>query len=105
MWCFVPSRNPAERGLASRLIAVLGCLVHFVGYMAVWLAARGIVPLPYPVLLGFALLGSSAVVFFDSACIVTVMRNFPNERGNTAGGGPLRACASALFTCAGALDT
>ena len=71
--------------MACRLIAALGCLVHFVGYMAVWLAARGIVPLPYPVLLGFALLGSSAVVFFDSACIVTVMRNFPNERGNTAG--------------------
>ena len=68
-----------------RLIAALGCLVHFTGYFAVWLAAKGIVPLPFPVLLGFALLGSSAVVFFDSATIVTCMRNFPNERGNSAG--------------------
>jgi hypothetical protein len=59
--------------------------VHFTGYFAVWLAAKGIVPLPFPVLLGFALLGSSAVVFFDSATIVTCMRNFPNERGNSAG--------------------
>lgn len=79
-------RQDTERiWCACRLIAALGCMVHFVGYIAVWLAAKGIVPLPFPVLLCFALLGSSAVVFFDSATIVTCMRNFPNERGNSAG--------------------
>ena len=78
-------QRPRAGTCACRLIAALGCGVHFTGYFAVWLAAKGIVRMPFPVLLGFALLGSSAVVFFDSATIVTCMRNFPNERGNSAG--------------------
>lgn len=51
----------------------------------VWLAAKGYVNLPYWLLAAFALLGSSAVVFLDSAAIVTCMKNFPNERGNVGG--------------------
>lgn len=69
-----------------RLIAALGCLNHCIGFGAVWLAAMHYVSLPYWLLCAFALLGSSAVVFFDSATIVTCMRNFPNERGNVGGG-------------------
>lgn len=51
----------------------------------VWAAAKGYVTIPYWLLAAFALLGSSAVVFLDSAAIVTCMRNFPNERGNVGG--------------------
>ena len=91
--------NPPAGTCACRLIAGLGCGVHFTGYFAVWLAAKGIVPLPFPVLLGFALLGSSAVVFFDSATIVTCMRNFPNERGNSAGDVSLFCLCTSVAVC------
>ncbi|BDA41740.1 Protein NUCLEAR FUSION DEFECTIVE 4 [Coccomyxa sp. Obi] len=68
-----------------RLIGAWGCLNHFIGFFMVWLAAKGYVDLPYWLLAAFALLGSSAVVFLDSAAIVTCMKNFPNERGNVGG--------------------
>ena len=51
----------------------------------VWAAAKGLVPMPFWLLAMFALCGSAAVVFFDAAAIVCCMRNFPTERGNTAG--------------------
>ena len=68
-----------------RFIAALGCLVHFIGYFMVWAAAKGIVPMPFWILAMAALCGSAAVVFFDAAAIVCCMRNFPTERGNSAG--------------------
>ncbi|CAK0743532.1 hypothetical protein CVIRNUC_001477 [Coccomyxa viridis] len=70
---------------APRFIAAGGCAVHFVGYFAVWATAKGIVQMPFWLLAAFALCGSAAVVFFDAAAIVCSMRNFPTERGNTAG--------------------
>jgi hypothetical protein len=75
----------SSRKLLCRLIGALGCINHSMGFGFVWLAARGFVSLPYWLLCMFALLGSSAVVFFDQATIVTCMRNFPNERGNVGG--------------------
>ena len=71
--------------LLCRFIAAGGCAVHFVGYFAVWATAKGIVQMPFWLLAAFALCGSAAVVFFDAAAIVCSMRNFPTERGNTAG--------------------
>lgn len=41
--------------------------------------------MPFWLLAMVALCGSAAVVFFDAAAIVCCMRNFPNERGNSAG--------------------
>ena len=71
--------------MTCRFIAACGCLVHFMGYFMVWAAAKGLVPMPFWLLAMFALSGSAAVVFFDAAAIVCCMRNFPNERGNSAG--------------------
>jgi hypothetical protein len=59
--------------------------VHFIGYFTVWATAKGIFRLPFWLLAMFALCASAAVVFFDAAAIVCCMRNFPTERGNTAG--------------------
>ena len=64
--------------LVCRFIAAGGCIVHFVGYFAVWATAKGIVQMPFWLLAVFALCGSAAVVFFDAAAIVCSMRNFPH---------------------------
>ena len=76
--------------LRTRLTATVAIVGHTIGYLTIWLAAKHIIHIPFFVLIVFALVASSAIIWLDAACVVTCMRNFPNERGSVSGEEPAR---------------
>jgi len=64
----------------------IGALFGFLGYGTLWLVVSGqIAPLPYWQMCFIQMLGSNSATWFNTAVLVTCMRNFPHSRGTVVG--------------------
>lgn len=77
-------------GRGPRITLLIGVIVNIFGWMSLWAAAKGLIPAPFWVVLIIAGLTCNGGTWFDTACLVTSVRNFPNERGTVVG--LLKAC-------------
>ncbi|GLJ26313.1 hypothetical protein SUGI_0506140 [Cryptomeria japonica] len=67
-------------------ILSIGAVASFIGYGVIWLVvSQTINPLPYWVVWLALCLGTNSATWFNTAVLVTNMRNFPYSRGTLAG--------------------
>ncbi|WIA43520.1 hypothetical protein OEZ86_009978 [Tetradesmus obliquus] len=71
--------------MGPRITIWVGVVLGAVGYGGLYLAASGVLQLSYLGLLGFAFVAGNASSWYDTATIVTNVRNFPNNRGAVVG--------------------
>lgn len=63
-----------------------GALCGFVGYGSLWLVVSGqIAPIPYWQMFVLQCIASNSATWFNTAVLVTCMRNFPHSRGTVVG--------------------
>ncbi|DBA71966.1 TPA: hypothetical protein ACH3X2_010713 [Trebouxia sp. C0005] len=77
-------------GRGPRITLLIGVIVNIFGWVSLWAAAKGLIPAPFWLVLIIAGLTCNGGTWFDTACLVTSVRNFPNERGTVVG--LLKAC-------------
>ncbi|KAJ7298073.1 hypothetical protein O6H91_06G061600 [Diphasiastrum complanatum] len=67
-------------------ILLVGAMEGLVGYGALWLvASEKIDPLPYWQMCLILCVAANSTTWFNTAILVTMMRNFPNSRGTVVG--------------------
>ncbi|EFJ38485.1 hypothetical protein SELMODRAFT_266544 [Selaginella moellendorffii] len=72
--------------LPAWLILFIGGLEAFLGYGVLWLVvSERIAPLPYWQMCLAICIGANSATFFNTAVLVTTMRNFPQSRGTVVG--------------------
>ncbi|XP_060968053.1 protein NUCLEAR FUSION DEFECTIVE 4-like [Cannabis sativa] len=68
------------------LVLLVGAGQCFLGYFLMWAAVSGLIPRPHvPVMCLFMLLAAHAQSFFNTANVVTGVRNFPRYSGTIVG--------------------
>lgn len=68
------------------LVLLAGAAQCFLGYFLMWAAVDGFIPRPpVPAMCLFMLLAAHAQSFFNTANVVTGVRNFPNYAGTIVG--------------------
>ncbi|DBA83628.1 hypothetical protein WJX77_000101 [Trebouxia sp. C0004] len=77
-------------GRGPRITLLIGVIVNSFGWMSLWAAAKGLIPAPFWLVLIIAGLTCNGGTWIDTVCLVTSVRNFPNERGTVVG--LLKAC-------------
>ncbi|KAL3138776.1 hypothetical protein ABBQ32_005620 [Trebouxia sp. C0010 RCD-2024] len=77
-------------GKGPRLTILIGVAVNIIGWVSLWAAAKGLIATPFWLVLVIAGLTCNGGTWFDTACLVTSVRNFPNDRGTVVG--LLKAC-------------
>ncbi|KAG0580582.1 hypothetical protein KC19_4G184400 [Ceratodon purpureus] len=72
--------------LPAWILLCTGALFGCVGYGTLWLVvSEQISPLPYWQMLVLQCIGSNSATWFNTAVLVTCMRNFPHSRGTVVG--------------------
>lgn len=72
--------------LPAWTLLCIGALFGFLGYGTLWLVVSGqIAPLPYWQMCLVQMVGSNSATWFNTAVLVTCMRNFPHSRGTVVG--------------------
>ncbi|CAH9131562.1 unnamed protein product [Cuscuta epithymum] len=69
------------------LVHLAGSVQCFVGYFFIWLAVVGVIPRPPPVevMCLFTFIAAHSQTFFNTANVVTAVRNFPGYGGTVVG--------------------
>ncbi|KAF5734722.1 protein NUCLEAR FUSION DEFECTIVE 4-like [Tripterygium wilfordii] len=69
-----------------RLVLLAGAIQCFAGYFLMWASVTGLLPPPpVPLMCFFMLLAAHAMTFFNTANVVTSVRNFRNYSGTAVG--------------------
>lgn len=66
-------------------VLLVGGLLHFIFYFLLFLAATGRITPSYWQMCGIIMIGTNGATWFNTAVLVTCMRNFPSDRGVVVG--------------------
>ncbi|CAK9869660.1 unnamed protein product [Sphagnum jensenii] len=66
-------------------VLLVGGLLHFIFYFLLFLAATGQITPSYWQMCGIIMIGTNGATWFNTAVLVTCMRNFPSDRGVVVG--------------------
>ncbi|XP_031268801.1 protein NUCLEAR FUSION DEFECTIVE 4-like [Pistacia vera] len=79
-------RRRWTRFLGPWVVHMTGAIQCFAGYFLMWASVVGLIPRPpVPVMCLFMLLAAHAMTFFNTADVVTSVRNFPSYSGTAVG--------------------
>ncbi|KAG2496084.1 hypothetical protein HYH03_005688 [Edaphochlamys debaryana] len=78
-------RLERHKRFGPRLVALIGVVLLVVGYMGLAAAAAGLLAPNYAFVCVCAFLGGNSSTWFDTAAVVTNVRNFPRDRGTVVG--------------------
>ncbi|KAI4319120.1 hypothetical protein MLD38_032758 [Melastoma candidum] len=89
LYSLTASRGGSSRRLLSLgpwVVLLAGAVQNFLGYFLIWASVEGIIPRP-PVaaMCSFMLIAAHAQSFFNTADVVTAVRNFPGYSGTAVG--------------------
>ena len=59
---------------------MVGIVLQVGGYLGIWLAAHNHIMIPYWAMLGLAVIACNGQTWFETAGLVTCVRNFETER-------------------------
>lgn len=88
LYSAVTSSNPGRRALAPGpwLVHFAGAVQFFAGYFVIWAAVVGLIPPPpVPIMCLFMWVAAHAQTFFNTANVVTGVRNFSDYSGTIVG--------------------
>eukprot|EP00798_Chlamydomonas_sp_ICE-L_P030442 gene30442-35452_t len=71
--------------LAPRVVIWIGILQLACGYGGIYACAVGLIQPSFPILITFAFIAGNSGTWFDTAALVTNVRNFPDDRGTVVG--------------------
>ncbi|KXZ55188.1 hypothetical protein GPECTOR_3g333 [Gonium pectorale] len=78
-------RLEKHKRFGPRFVALIGVLALAAGYLGLYAAASGLVAPSFAFVCACAFLGGNSSTWFDTAAIVTNVRNFPHDRGTVVG--------------------
>jgi hypothetical protein len=78
-------RLERHKRLGPRGVALVGSALLALGYLGLAAAAEGRMAMGFPFVCLLAMLGGNSSTWFDTASIVTSVRNFPKDRGTVVG--------------------
>mmetsp|Transcript_38439 Transcript_38439/g.85607 ORF Transcript_38439/g.85607 Transcript_38439/m.85607 type:complete len:742 (-) Transcript_38439:454-2679(-) len=71
--------------VGPRLVLWIGAALNFTGYFGIYALCMGWIQFDFYLLLVFALLAGNAGCWYDTAALVTCIKNFPDDRGTVVG--------------------
>lgn len=82
---YLYDRMEKHKRAGPRFVALVGAVILACGYMGLYGCTAGLLEPSFMLVCFFALLGGNSSTWFDTACVVTNVRNFPHDRGTVVG--------------------